>query len=109
MATIKVNMPICDKTHVVTVTQRDDGDLDVHIDSDCAKVAEYGLDLRTLSFTDLGCITESRIMDPAIVEHLTPTCLAPVAVFNAAWLEAGLMSKSLARDVQRLSMEFMDG
>ena len=31
MATVLVKMNFCDFTHRITVTQRDDGDLDVHI------------------------------------------------------------------------------
>ena len=108
MATVKVNATLCDRTHYVRVTMRDDGIMDVDIVSDCEKVKEYGDQLGTLSMADLGNITMSRIMDPRIVEHLTPTCLAPVAVFNAAWLESGLMSRSLALKVAEESIEFIE-
>lgn len=107
MALIKVNMGLCEYTHMVKVTMRDDGLLDVNIESECDKVREYGEQLGTISMADLGNITLSRIMDPMIVEHLTPTCLAPVAVFNAAWLESGLMSRSLALSVGTVGMEFI--
>ena len=108
MATVLVKMPVCDKTHKVTVTMRDDGDMDVQISSDCINVQEYGRDLEKLSFADLGSITTSRIMDPLLVEHFTPTCMAPVAVFNAGWLEAGLISRSLFKKVGASSMEYQE-
>jgi len=108
MATVLVNMPICEKAHKVTVTMREDGDMDVHIISDCIKVQEYGRDLEKLNVMDLGSITMSRIMDPRLVEHLTPTCMAPVAVFNAAWLEAGMISRSLAKQVDASTLEFQE-
>ncbi len=108
MALIRVNMGVCEYTHMVRVTQRDDGLLDVDIESECDKVREYGEQLGTLCMEDLGCITLSKIMDPMIVEHLTPTCMAPVAVFNAAWMEAGLMSRSLAIKVGQIGMDFLE-
>ncbi len=108
MAKVKVNMGVCERTHEISVTLREDGLLDVSIVSDCDKVREYGEQLGTLNMADLGSITLSRIMDPMIVEHLTPTCMAPVAVFNAAWMETGLMSSFLARKVGEMSLEFQE-
>ncbi|MGE4274515.1 MAG: hypothetical protein AB7E27_00455 [Candidatus Methanomethylophilaceae archaeon] len=108
MAAVLVRMRVCDKTHEIEVTQREDGLLDVHIESDCIKVQEYGRDMGPLSMDDLGCITQSRIMDPLLVEHLTPTCMAPVAVFNAAWLEAGMISRSFALKAGENTLEFLN-
>lgn len=108
MALIRVNMGVCEYTHMVKVTLREDGLLDVNIESECDKVREYGEQLGTLTMADLGSITLSKIMDPMIVEHLTPTCLAPVAVFNAAWMETGLMSRSLAVKVGQMGMDFLE-
>ncbi len=108
MAVVRVRMRVCDKVHEIEVTQRDDGLLDVHIESDCIKVWEYGRDMGPLSMDDLGSITQSRIMDPLLVEHLTPTCMAPVAVFNAAWLEAGMISRSFALRAGENTLEFLD-
>ena len=101
-------MGVCEYIHMVRVTQCGEGEFQVHIDSECDKVREYGEMLGTISIADLGNITLSKIMDPMIVEHLTPTCLAPVAVFNAAWMEAGLMSGSLAKKVGKMDMEFLE-
>lgn len=108
MATVLMNMPICEKTHKITVTMREDGDMDVHIVSDCIKVHEYGRDLGKLNVMDLSSITMSRIMDPRLVEHLTPTCMAPVALFNAAWLEAGMISRSWAKQADPCTMRFQE-
>lgn len=108
MATVLVNMPICDKIHQVTVTMREDGDTDVQISSDCIKVQEYGQNLGRLNIMDLSSITLSRIMDPRLVERLTPTCMVPVAVFNAAWVEAGMISRSLTKQVGISSIEFQE-
>ncbi len=108
MAKVKVNMGVCERTHEINVSLREDGSLDVSIVSDCEKVREYGEQLGTLAMADLGSITMSRIMDPMIVEHLTPTCLAPVAVFNCAWMEADMMSSSLALKAGEMSLEFQE-
>jgi hypothetical protein len=37
---------------------------------------------------------------------LTPTCLVPVAVMNACWLENGMISKNLAREMGKMEIIF---
>ena len=109
MATVVVNMNICEKTHRITVLQRDDGDLDVLIESDCPKVAAFGERLGKLTLTDITDFENSRINDPKIRGDISPTCMSPTGVFNAAWIEMGMTSKSLIRKVRRNSIDFVDG
>lgn len=100
MATVLVKMRICDFTHKITVTMKDDGDLDVHIVSPCAHVREFAQYLgRTITVADVTDREGSKLFDPEVLKPLTLTCLAPKGVIDAAWLELGMMSKSRAKQV----------
>lgn len=100
MAVVVAKMNFCKKTHKVTVKQKDDGDFSLHIATDCQEVKDYAKALGdTLTMDDLMDISKSRIFDCENCKHITMTCLAPNAVINAAWLEAGMLSKSRAKEV----------
>lgn len=100
MTTVVVKMKFCDKTHTIDVKARDDGDLDVRIESDCENVKEFARLLGDrLTMMDVTEREGSRLVDNAILEPLTLTCLAPAGVLDAAWLELGMLSKSRAKEV----------
>lgn len=100
MATVLVKMNMCGFTHRITVTMKEDGDLDVHIVSPCEHVREFAKNLgRTISVGDVTDRNGSRVFDHEVLQPLTLTCLAPKGVIDAAWLELGMMSKSRAKEV----------
>ena len=88
---VTVKMNTCSKTHHITATMRDDGD----IESDCRNVQEYARRLTSVTMDDLMRFNESRIVGPECREPLSVPCLCPMGVFNAAWMECGLLSKNL--------------
>lgn len=101
MATVVVKARFCDKTHRVTVKMRDDGDLDLIVDSDCEHVALYGENIGpVISMADVTDREGSRVFDPKVQEPLTLTCLAPIAILDAAWIEMGMMSKHRALEIK---------
>ncbi|MFA6709933.1 MAG: hypothetical protein WC067_00545 [Candidatus Methanomethylophilaceae archaeon] len=108
MATVKAYMNFCQKTHTVTVNQREDGDFDVHIESDCEFVNDYAGLLKKITMDDLTDNRTSAITDPEKLKYIMGPCLAPNAVFNAGWLEAGMFAKSLARKVKQNVISFED-
>ena len=75
---------------------REDGDMDVSIESDCDIVQAYGERLRKITPEDVYGFERSRINSDEIRGNLTPNCIVPNAVYNAAFLEMGLLTKSLA-------------
>ncbi len=107
MAVVKAHMRVCDKTHIITATKRTDGDVEITIETDCPKVAAYGERIGCLSLTDIVDYQNSRINFNEIRGDISPTCISPTAVFNAAWLETGMISQSLAKKVKENSIEFM--
>ena len=100
MATVLVKMNFCGFTHRVTVTMNSEGNLDVDIESPCEHVRDFAVNLgRTITMDDVTVRDGSRLFDPEVVKPLTLTCLVPNGVLNAAWLETGMMSRSMAKKV----------
>ena len=100
MATVLVKMNFCSFTHRVTVTMNGEGNLDVDIESPCEHVRDFAEKLgKTITMDDVTVREGSRLFDPEIVKPLTLTCLVPNGVLDAAWLETGMMSRSMAKKV----------
>ena len=107
MATVLVKMNFCSKTHKITVSMREDGDLDLIVDSDCPEVMTYAESLGgRLTMDDISDLRKSKIFDPDNLDKITMTCLAPNGLLSAAWLETGMMSKKMARDVKENVVSF---
>jgi len=101
-STVKVLMNACDRTATVTVSLRDDGDLDVDIRSDCDVVMDYAQRLGgRISEMDVYNFQKSKINADDIRVQLTATCLVPNAIYNAAFMELGMMTRSLARKAKQ--------
>ena len=92
-----VNMRTCNRTHHITVSMRDDGDMDVEIVSDCPHVQEYARRLTLITLDDVTDFCTSKINAPEIRQPLSGTCLCPLGVLNAAWMECGMLSKTMCK------------
>ena len=107
MAIVVVHMNFCKKTHKITVKQKDDGDFYLHVASDCPEVKDYAKMIGdTLTMEDLTDMRNSKIFSYDNLERVTPTCLEPNGIINTAWLEAGMMSKGLAKEVEENVVDF---
>lgn len=94
---VVVQMPLCTFQTIIETTDRGDGTVGIHIESDCSHVREFAKELTEATQDDYIKQVGSRIVQLAEENHLTATCLVPVAVFNACWVETGMISKSSAR------------
>ncbi len=105
---VRVVTPIC--SHETWVTAEMDGEdrLIVRIESDCTNVMNYAERLGSVTMDDINEQRGSRILTAAEDGILTPTCLVPVAVMNACWVEAGMISKRLAIKEGSISIHFID-
>ena len=105
---VKVVTPIC--SHETWVVAEMDGEdrINVSIESDCSNVMDYAEKLRNVTMDDINEIRGSRILTEAEGGILTPTCLVPIAVFNACWVEAGMISKRLAVKEGSIAVHFID-
>lgn len=108
MAKVVVDMAFCDKTHKITVNLRDDGDLDVHIATDCDHIREYVEKLGDrLTVMDVTSWKGSRVYDEDICSSASATCLVPAGIMNASWLELGMLSKSRAKEIKANCVRFV--
>ena len=98
-STVVVKMNTCSKTHRITVSLRDDGNLDVDIQSDCKNIQIYASKLKVISIEDASSFAGSKIVDPEIRASVSAPCLCPNGVFDAAWMELGMLSKNLCAKV----------
>ncbi|MDR0309640.1 MAG: hypothetical protein LBH88_02640 [Candidatus Methanoplasma sp.] len=94
-------MNTCSKTHKITVSMRDDGDMDVKIVSNCKNVNEYASRLTKITMSDITDRNGSRILDPDVSASLSANCLVQTGIINAAWLETGMLSGSLCKRVHQ--------
>lgn len=105
-STVTVKMNTCSKTHKVTATLRDDGDIDIHIDSDCQKIQDYGKRLERITVMDAIDFSSSKVNAPEIRGDISPPCLITSAIFDVAWMELGMLSKNLCKKVKENTIEF---
>ena len=104
--TVVAHMKTCHKTNKVTVWMKDDGNLGVKIVSDCPHGRDYAAKLTEITMDDVVSFAGSKVVDPEIRATLSVPCLTPIAVFEAAWLELGMLSKNLANGVGENSVTF---
>lgn len=104
--TVVAHMKTCFKTNKVTVWMKDNGNLGVKIISDCEHVRDYAKNLTEISMNDVVSFKDSKIVDPDIRAPLSVPCLTPIAVFEAAWLELGMLSKNLVKNVKENVITF---
>ncbi len=99
-------MRVCDKTCRITATHREGGD-DITMVSDCKQLRDMAAALEGgVSSDDILDVYNSRVMKPEVRGTVCLECLAVPAIFNACWLEEGMISKSLARKNGSNSVDF---
>jgi len=99
-------MRTCGKTHKITVTMNAEGNFDVKIESDCPKVVLFGENLKYLTMEDITDFDNTRLNKRETRGDMSLPCLAPIAVLDAAWLEAGMLSRSLVKRVKTNDVDF---
>lgn len=105
---VKVRMSVCDREHIIEVSQREDGDFEVKVETQCDNVKEFVNMLGTLSIVDLTDKKSSKIWECVKQAKMSSTCLTPAAILNAGWLEAGLLSKNLAKSRGSICIEYLE-
>jgi hypothetical protein len=108
MATVTAHMRTCGKTHRVTAVMNPDGNFDIKIESDCFKVVAFGENLGYVTMEDIIDYDNSRLNKREVRGDMSPPCLAPIAVMDAAWIEAGMLSRSLVKRIKENSIDFTE-
>lgn len=99
-------MGLCDREHEITVKQTGDS-FNITIDSECKEIEEFVDDLGLLSMEDLTDLSKSKVINLMRMNRCCPGCLVPSGIINVASLEAGLVSRSLARRSSKSLIEFL--
>lgn len=94
---VRVNMTVCDKTHLIEVEMTPDMEFEVRAKTDCENVREFIDALGRLNLTDISDKKASKVWDIFRNVRMSANCLVPAAVMDAAWMEAGMLSKNLAQ------------
>ncbi len=103
---VTANMRTCDKTTKVEASMQEDGTVRIKIITNCDHVKEYAKQLTDLTLEDLTDFSKSKVVDPKVRASMSPPCIVPNAVFNAAWMETGMLSKRMAQKVKENSLFF---
>jgi hypothetical protein len=94
---VEVNMTVCGKRHEITVKMTPDLEFVVMAETDCENVREFIDALGKLSLVDLSDKKASKVWEIFKNVRMSANCLVPAAVMDAAWMEAGMLSKNLAQ------------
>lgn len=104
---VKVDAPICDHHTEVIAHARPEG-VEVEIITDCSSVQLYSSLLKGLTMDDIMDLKGSKIINLASDAGLTATCMIPTAVYNACWVELGLISRRYALSRPNLCIQFLE-
>lgn len=105
---VKVNMFPCENTSLIEVNKNDDGDFELKITSTCQKAVEFVEGLGPLTLFDLTDKRSSKVFRNFIDSEMSANCLLLPGVMTAAWVEAGLIARSMTRKNIPLNIEFVD-
>ncbi|MEM0448534.1 MAG: hypothetical protein QW520_01765 [Methanomassiliicoccales archaeon] len=103
-----VEAAICSHYTEVLAKRIGEDRVSIEIRSDCPNVATYADMLQHADVKDLTEWEGNRILELAGKAGLTTTCLVPTAIFNCAFIELGMMSKSLVREKGPLCIHFVE-
>jgi hypothetical protein len=98
---VKVDMTICGKVHFIEVEMTPEMEFVVRGETDCPNVREFIDKLGRLSLTDLSDKKSSKVWEVFKNVSMSANCLVPAGVMDAAWMEAGMLSKSRAQSCGR--------
>lgn len=73
----------------------DDGTYDVTVESDCEALQAFSRNLTNVKLDDVMNFEKSKINREDIRGNMSMICVAPIAVYQAVWMEAGMMSKKI--------------
>ena len=104
--TVIAKMNTCGKTNKVTAELQEDGTIKIDIESDCPNIQAYNENLVFITMDDAIDFNGSKINLPEIRGAMSAPCLTPNAVFDASWVELGMLSKNLIKSVERNTLEF---
>ena len=92
---IESRMTICDKYIRVTAEKREEGTVDIAINSDCDALKGFSQELKNVTMEDITNFETSRINKEEVRGNMSMICTAPILVYQAAWMEYGMLSRRI--------------
>lgn len=105
---VKINMFPCENTSLIEVNRNDDGDFEVKVESTCAKAVRFVESLGPLTLIDLTDKQHSQVFLKFMSSEMSANCLLLPGVMTAAWIEAGMIARSMTRKNKQMSIEFVN-
>ncbi|WP_407356381.1 DUF6951 family protein [Methanolobus sp. WCC5] len=102
---IHVNSTICGFIHLIK-GKLDGKNVIIDIQTPCSKINEMShMEVPIMQTLD---IKDNYVMDMAQKAHCCPGCIVPVGILHICKLESGMLSKSLAKQVEVMTIEFRE-
>ena len=92
---IESKMTICDKYIKVTADQKEDGTIGIKIESDCDALKGFAENLTSITMDDILNFETSKINKENVRGNMSMICTAPIMVYQAAWMECGMLSRRI--------------
>jgi hypothetical protein len=105
---VRVNMFPCENKSVIEVQATEEGEYVIKVTSTCKKAEKFIQGLGPLSLTDLTDKKEGKIFRDFIASDMSANCLVLSGVITAAWVEAGMIARSMTKKGVPLSIEFLE-
>jgi hypothetical protein len=104
---VNVHMSLCNFIAEIEAIAQDEMNYEIRVKSPCERVQDFAKGLETLTLIDITDWPNSKVQRRMLEMKLGASCLVPSGIMNAARLEAGLISRSLAEEVKCISIEFV--
>jgi hypothetical protein len=105
---VRVKMFPCENSTEIVVNTNADGDYVVEATGTCPKAVKFVAGLGPLSLIDLADKKESKIFRNFMDSDMSANCLVLPGVMTAAWVEAGMIARSMARRGIPLTIEIVE-
>lgn len=95
VSVIETDMSICAKKIKVTAQMNDDSTFDIKVESDCDALKHFSEALTKVTMDDVVNFETSMINKEEIRGNMSMICVAPIMVYQAAWMECGMLSRRI--------------
>ena len=102
---ILADSAVCGYKNLITVS-KEGKDIKINLVSVCPRIKKYSKNLKDVTIEDLYSMENSKILKKSTESRVSPSCIVPVAIMNACWIESRMMSKNLALTKKELKITF---
>ncbi len=102
---VHVNSTICGFIHIIK-GELEGKNVKIDIETPCSKIKKMShMEVPLMEMLD---IKDNHVMDRAKEAYCCPGCIVPTGALHVCLLESGMISKSLAKQVEVMTIEFKE-